>query len=102
MSRLAVLPQYVYPKRLLTNFAGWVAGKERGRITTRLIRNFIRDYGVDMDEALESDPAAYKTFIAFFSRELKPGALPLAGAGRGGPGGGAGGRGGRGGARAGF
>ena len=80
MSRLAVLPQYVYPKRLLTNFAGWVAGKERGRITTRLIRNFIRDYGVDMDEALESDPIAYKTFNAFFTRALKPGARPLANA----------------------
>ena len=77
MSRLAVLPQYVYPKRLLTNFAGWVAGKERGRLTTRLIRNFIRDYGVDMNEALESDPAAYKTFNAFFTRALKPGARPL-------------------------
>ena len=52
MSRFAVLPQYIYPKRLLTNFAGWVADKERGRITTRLIRNFIRDYGVDMNEAV--------------------------------------------------
>jgi phosphatidylserine decarboxylase len=80
MSRLAVLPQYVYPKRLLTNFAGWVAGKERGRLTTRLIRNFIRDYGVDMDEALQSDPAAYKTFNEFFTRALKPGARPLANA----------------------
>jgi phosphatidylserine decarboxylase len=78
MSRLAVLPQYIYPKRLLTNFAGWVAGKERGRLTTRLIRNFIRDYGVDMSEALESDPAAYKTFNEFFTRALKPGARPIA------------------------
>lgn len=78
MSRLAVLPQYVYPKRLLTNFAGWVAGRERGRITTRLIRNFIRDYSVDMDEALQSDPAAYKTFNEFFTRALKPGARTIA------------------------
>ena len=78
MSRLAVLPQYIYPKRLLTNFAGWVAGKERGRITTRLIRNFIRDYGVDLNEAVESDPAAYKTFNEFFTRALKPGARPIA------------------------
>ena len=78
MSRLAVLPQYLYPKRLLTNFAGWVAGKERGRITTRLIRNFIRDYDVDMNEAAEPDPAAYKTFNEFFTRALKPGARPFA------------------------
>src|ERR1700739_3613670 len=78
MSRLAVLPPYIYPKRLLTTFAGWVAGKERGRITTRLIRNFIRDYGVDLNEAVESDPAAYKTFNEFFTRALKPGARPIA------------------------
>jgi phosphatidylserine decarboxylase len=78
MSRLAVLPQYFYPKKLLTNFAGWVAGRERGRITTRLIRNFIRDYNVDMDEALQSDPAAYKTFNEFFTRALKPGARTIA------------------------
>jgi phosphatidylserine decarboxylase len=78
MSRLAVLPQYVYPKRLLTHFAGWVAGNEWGWITTRLIRNFIRDYGVDMDEAVQPDPAAYKTFNAFFTRALKPGMRPIA------------------------
>jgi phosphatidylserine decarboxylase len=80
MSRLAVLPQYVYPKQLLTRFAGFVAGNEWGRITTRLIRNFIRDYDVDMNEAVEPDPAAYKTFNAFFTRALKPGARPIAGA----------------------
>ena len=77
MSRIAVLPQYFYPKKLLTNFAGWVAGRERGRITTRLIRNFIRDYDVDMDEALQSDPTVYKTFNEFFTRALKPGARTI-------------------------
>jgi phosphatidylserine decarboxylase len=78
MSRLAVLPQYFYPKRLLTNFAGWVAGNEWGWITTRLIRNFIRDYDVDMNEAVQPDPAAYKTFNAFFTRALKPEMRPIA------------------------
>jgi phosphatidylserine decarboxylase len=78
MPRLAVLPQYLYPKRLLTNFAGWVAGNEWGWITTRLIRNFIRDYSVDMNEAVQPDPTAYKTFNAFFTRALKPGMRPLA------------------------
>ncbi len=78
MSRLAVLPQYLYPKRALTHFAGWVAGRERGRITTRLIRNFIRDYDVDMSEAAQPDPAAYRTFNEFFTRALKPGARTIA------------------------
>jgi phosphatidylserine decarboxylase len=78
MSRLAVLPQYFYPKRALTHFAGWVAGNEWGWITTRLIRNFIRDYDVDMNEAVQPDPTAYKTFNAFFTRALKPEMRPIA------------------------
>ena len=76
MSRLAVLPQYFYPKRLLTLYAGFMARNEWGWYTTRLIRNFIRDYKVDMSEAVESDPAAYKTFNDFFTRALKPGKQP--------------------------
>jgi phosphatidylserine decarboxylase len=78
MSRLAVLPQYFYPKQLLTNFAGWVAGNEWGRITTRLIRNFVRDYDVNMAEAVQPDITAYKTFNEFFTRALKPEARPMA------------------------
>ena len=78
MSRLAVLPQYFYPKRLLTLYAGFMARNEWGWYTTRLIRNFIRDYHVDMNEAVEPDPAAYKSFNEFFTRALKPGMRPIA------------------------
>ncbi|MEP6503177.1 MAG: archaetidylserine decarboxylase [Betaproteobacteria bacterium] len=78
MSRRAVLPQYFYPKRLLTNYAGFIARNEWGWYTTRIIRNFIRDYDVDMSEAVQPDPTAYKTFNAFFTRALKPGARPVA------------------------
>jgi phosphatidylserine decarboxylase len=80
MSRLAVLPQYFYPKRLLTLYAGFMASTRWGWYTTRLIRNFIRDYKVDMNEAAEPDPAAYKSFNDFFTRALKPGARPIANA----------------------
>ncbi len=76
--RLAVLPQYLLPKQALTSFAGWVAGHERGRVTTWIVRRFVAKYGVAMDEALESDPAYYKSFNQFFTRALKPGARPLA------------------------
>ncbi len=76
--RLSVLPQYLFPKLAITNFAGWVAGKERGAVTTWIIRRFVAKYGVDMDEALESDIAHYKSFNDFFTRALKPGARPLA------------------------
>jgi phosphatidylserine decarboxylase len=55
-----------------------MARNEWGWYTTRLIRNFIRDYNVDMNEAVESDPAAYKSFNEFFTRALKPGMRPIA------------------------
>ncbi|MGI4778751.1 MAG: archaetidylserine decarboxylase [Janthinobacterium lividum] len=76
--RLPVLPQYVLPKQALTSFAGWVAGKERGSVTTWIIRRFVAKYGVDMGEALESDISRYASFNDFFTRALKPGARPIA------------------------
>ena len=78
--RSAVLPQYLFPKQALTHFAGWVASKERGRVTTEIIRRFVAKYQVNMGEALESDITRYKSFNDFFTRALKPGARPLASA----------------------
>ena len=76
--RRKVLPQYVLPKRGLTAFAGRVASRERGATTTRLVRWFVRKYGVDMSEAADPDIAAYASFNDFFTRALKPGARPIA------------------------
>jgi phosphatidylserine decarboxylase len=75
---LAVLLQYLLPKKALTYFAGWVAGKERGALTTALIRWFIGKYQVNMAEAANPDPTSYPTFNAFFTRALKEGARPIA------------------------
>ena len=76
--RLAVLPQYVLPKRALTAFAGAVASARSGARTTRLIRWFVRRYGVNMAEAAHADVCSYVSFNDFFTRALKPGARPLA------------------------
>ncbi|RYX91893.1 MAG: phosphatidylserine decarboxylase [Comamonadaceae bacterium] len=76
--RLSVLPQYLLPKQALTNFAGFVASRERGWVTTEIIRRFVAKYAVNMDEALDSDISNYRTFNDFFTRALKPGARPLA------------------------
>ena len=76
--RRKVLPQYLLPKRGLTAFAGRVASRERGATTTRLVRWFVRKYGVDMSEAAEPDIAAYASFNDFFTRALREGARPLA------------------------
>jgi phosphatidylserine decarboxylase len=78
--RLAVLPQYLLPKKALTAFAGQVAGAPMGALTTAIIRRFIRRYGVNMAEAANPDPASYLTFNAFFTRALQDGARPLAAA----------------------
>jgi len=66
------------PKRGLTAFAGRVASRERGATTTRLVRWFVRKYGVDMSEAAVADIAVYASFNDFFTRALKEGARPLA------------------------
>jgi phosphatidylserine decarboxylase len=76
--RFKVLPQYVLPKQALTTFAGRVAGHRGGKVTTRLIRWFVGKYGVNMDEAANSDIASYASFNEFFTRPLKDGVRPLA------------------------
>ena len=78
--RLAVLPQYLLPKRALTQAAGALASRPLGGFTQSAIRRFVARYGVDMSEAAEPDIARYATFNDFFTRELKAGARPLAAA----------------------
>jgi phosphatidylserine decarboxylase len=74
---LRALPQYLYPKRLLSalmfratriRFAFWKNWQ---------IRWFIRRYGVDMDIAAQADMDAYADFNDFFTRALLPDARPL-------------------------
>jgi phosphatidylserine decarboxylase len=75
--RLSVLTQHLLPKQALTVAAGRLAAAERGELTHAGIRWFIRRYGVNMAEALEPDPARYRSFNEFFTRPLRPGARPL-------------------------
>ena len=77
---IPVLPQYLLPKQLLTQIAGWVARAKGGWFTTALIRRFVRHYRVDMSEAEQSDCAYYESFNHFFSRALRHGARPLSSA----------------------
>ena len=76
--RLAVLPQYLMPKQAMTAFGGVVASGAWGPVTTRIIRNFVARYGVNMAEAANPDITSYQSFNDFFTRALKPGARPLA------------------------
>lgn len=75
---LAVLPQYLFPKRALTIFAGKIAGARAGILTTRLIRWFVGRYAVNMAEAANPDIGSYQSFNEFFTRSLREGARPIA------------------------
>lgn len=71
---IRIFIQHLLPKQLLTVLLGYVAEKEWGWFTQTLIKLFIKAYKVDMQEAKESSPEAYKSFNAFFTRPLKEGA----------------------------
>lgn len=77
--KLFVLSQYITPQLGVSNLAGRLADSDSSpALKNRVIKWFIGRYGVDMSEAAETDPEAYPTFNAFFTRALKPGIRPLA------------------------
>lgn len=65
---------YVLPHRLLSSLARRLAYSTNRSLKQWLIDTVIRRFGVDLSEAAESDPTAYPSFNAFFTRALKPGA----------------------------
>lgn len=75
--RLFVLLQHLMPKLAMTRLAGRIANWEGGSLTQWIIRRFIARYQVDMNEAAASDPSAYASFNAFFTRALRADARPL-------------------------
>jgi phosphatidylserine decarboxylase len=79
-NRLAVTPQYLLPKRVLTELAGKFANLKAGALTHAVIRKFVAHYGVDMSEAADSRVESYATFNDFFTRALRQGARPVASA----------------------
>lgn len=78
MDKIKVGLQYWIPQHGLTRLVGKLASVKAGGLTTAIIRWFIKQYNVNMDEALHADPAHFKTFNEFFVRELKPGMRPIA------------------------
>jgi phosphatidylserine decarboxylase len=65
---------YVLPHRALSSLARRLAYSGRPRVRRWLIDTVTRRFGVDLSEAAVSDPAAYASFNAFFTRALRPGA----------------------------
>ena len=65
---------YLLPHRLMSSLARRLAYSSSPRTKQWLIDTVTRKFGVNLGEAAQSDPTAYPTFNAFFTRALKPGA----------------------------
>lgn len=75
--RLFVGLQHLLPQHALSRGMHALARAEFGPLKNLLIRGFLRLYPINLAEAEHSDPAAYASFNAFFTRALAPGARPL-------------------------
>jgi phosphatidylserine decarboxylase len=65
---------YALPHRLLSSLARRLAYSDSPRTSRWLIDTVVQKFGVDLSEAANPDPRSYRTFNAFFTRALKPGA----------------------------
>ena len=61
---LKVNLQYVTPKHLLSRLVGKLAEAEMGSVTTFFIKLFIKQYNVDMTEALHAELLSYQRYTA--------------------------------------
>lgn len=73
--RLAL--QKAAPQHGLSRLMGRLAASERRALSTRLIRLFMRIYGVDLGEAERRSIDDYTSFNDFFTRALAAGVRPL-------------------------
>jgi phosphatidylserine decarboxylase len=77
MSALFIALQHIVPQHALSRLAGRVAASRTPWLRDALIRRFVAAYGVNMAEAARGI-GQFTSFNDFFTRELKPGARPLA------------------------
>ncbi|GDY27199.1 archaetidylserine decarboxylase [Agarivorans sp. Toyoura001] len=77
LDKIKIAAQYCFPQHGLSRLVGKLAQAEAGKLTHWVIKKFINRYQVDMNDAVNSEPSAYPSFNAFFTRPLKPGTRPL-------------------------
>lgn len=76
--RLFAALQYVLPKHLLSRIIYAVARSESPFVKRTFLKIFLGLFDINMAEAAQPNPYAYRTFNDFFTRALKPGARPIA------------------------
>lgn len=70
-ARLFVGLQYRLPQHALSNAMFWLTQRRWPPLVHWVIRLYVRVFRVDLSEAAESDPRAYASFNAFFTRALR-------------------------------
>lgn len=76
--RPTVFLQYLLPHRFLSRLVLWGTRWTFAPWKNFLIEQIVRNYGIDLAEAENSNIASYPHFNAFFTRSLKAGARPQA------------------------
>ena len=76
--RLFAALQYVLPKHLLSRIIYAIARSESPFVKRTFLKIFLGLFDINMAEAVQPDPYAYRTFNDFFTRALKPNARPIA------------------------
>jgi len=69
--------QSVLPQRTLTRMVHWLMRLETPWVKNLLIRSIGKAAGINYAEAADPNPDSYRSFNAFFTRELKAGVRPL-------------------------
>lgn len=76
--RLFAALQYILPKHLLSRIIYAIARSESPFVKRTFLKIFLGLFDINLAEAAQPDPFAYRTFNDFFTRALKPGARPIA------------------------
>ena len=74
---MSVKLQYLLPQHGLSKLMSLLTHAKTPWIKNLFIKQIIKHYGVNMDEALIQDINAFDSFNDFFTRELKPDARPI-------------------------
>ena len=69
--------QWLLPQHLLSRLMHGIARCEWPWFSRRLIAFILRKYAIDLNEAVDTDPRAYRSFNHLFTRALKPDARPM-------------------------
>jgi phosphatidylserine decarboxylase len=75
--KVFVVMQYLLPQHWLSRLVGFLAENKTPWLKNFLIEQFIRRFGVNMNEAAESDYKRYQNFNHFFTRALASGVRPI-------------------------